>query len=86
MTPDQASEQEERKKPTSSSSSSSHGSKPGAITKKRIKKEIPDDPLVMLTPLLSDSDISTPGSSFVSSIKVVCTTVNKISHFIGCIL
>ena len=65
VTPELASEQQGEKKPTSSSHS--HGSGAGATTKRRIKKEVPDDPLVMLTPLLSDSDITTPGSSFVSS-------------------
>ena len=77
-TPERASEQQQQKqlcgekKPTSTSttttiSSSSHGDGTGATTRRRIKKELPDGPLVMLTPLLSDSDISTPGSCFVSS-------------------
>ena len=77
-TPERASEQQQQKqlcgekKPTSTSttttiSSSSHGDGTGATTRRRIKKELPDGPLVMLTPLLSDSDVSTPGSCFVSS-------------------
>ena len=64
-TPELAGEYRGEKKPTSSSHS--HGGGAGATTKRRIKKEVPDDPLVMLTPLLSNSDIATPGSGFVSS-------------------
>ena len=73
-TPKLANEQQEQqqqecevKKPTISGN---HSNGAGAPIKRRIKKEVPDDPLVMLTPLLSDSDVTTPGSGFANSRNV----------------
>ena len=73
-TPKPADEQQEQqqqecevKKPTSSGN---HSDGAAAPIKRRIKKEVPDDPLVMLTPLLSDSDVTTPGSGFANSQNV----------------
>ena len=72
-TPELADEQQQEcevKKPTSSGN---HSDGAGAPIKRRIKKEVPDDPLVMLTPLLSDSDVTTPGSGFINSQNIkVC--------------
>lgn len=69
------------KKPTSSGN---HSDGAGAPIKRRIKKEVPDDPLVMLTPLLSDSDMSTPGSGFANSQNVKVKRDNNIIVSIDC--